>query len=167
MRYRTLVTESWLHRLTGVCVRRNEEKVDKNDAWLCISQRFLFLRKFLCVTRTMTLAPHQCLERHGRYSGASEVDECRIRQKAPSEAWPLAHRMIFEQVRNICRPNLQDYNACAIRDFKGPWKRHNVNKAVNLSKKASFLSERSANESAWRHVIERLIVKRLSDELAW
>ena len=110
MRYRTLVTESWLHRLTGVCVRRNEGKVDKNDAWLCISQRFLFLCKILCVTRTKALAPHKRFERQRLMVNSEELrngaNEYRIRQKAPSEEWPLAHQMTFEHVRNICRTNL-------------------------------------------------------------
>ena len=152
-------------------MRRNERKVEKNDAWLCISQRFMFLCKILCVMRTKALAPHKSLECHGLMVNSEELrkwaNEYRIRQKAPSEEWPLAHQMTFEHVRIICRTNLQDYNACAIRDSKELRNRHNVNKAVYLSKKASSSSERSANESAWRHGTERLIVKRLSHEIAW
>jgi hypothetical protein len=93
--------------------------------------------------------------------------EYRIRQKAPSDEWPLEHQMTLEHIRQICRTNLHDYNASSLKDSKEPWKRHNVSKAAYLSKKASFLSERSANESAWRHGIEGVIVKRLSDEVAW
>lgn len=95
------------------------------------------------------------------------ANEYRIRQKAPSDEWPSAHQTTFEQTRHLCRTNVQDYNACFVNDSKEPWKRHNVNKAIYLSKKASFLSERSANESAWCHGIEGVIVKRLSDEVAW
>lgn len=82
------------------------------------------------------------------------ANEYRIRQKAPSDGWASARQTTFEHIIHLCRTNVQDYNACSVRDSKEPWNQHNVNKAMYLSKKASFLNERSANESAWRHGIE-------------
>lgn len=93
--------------------------------------------------------------------------EYRIRQKTPSDEWPLAHQMTFQHITHLCRINLQDYSACASKDSDESWKQYNVNKAAHLSKKSSSLSERSANESAWRHGIEGVIVRTLSEEVAW
>jgi hypothetical protein len=93
--------------------------------------------------------------------------EYRIRQRGDGDAWPSAHQATFRHIKHLCQTDLEDYRASALGDPSAPWKRHNVNKAAHLSKIASSLSNRSANESAWRHGIEGIIVKRLSDEVTW
>jgi hypothetical protein len=90
-----------------------------------------------------------------------------IRQRGDSDVCPSAHQATFQHIKLLCQTNLEDYRASAFGDSSVPWKRHNVNKAAHLSKVAASLSNRSANESAWRHGIEGIIVKRLSDEVKW
>jgi hypothetical protein len=93
--------------------------------------------------------------------------EYRIRQRGDGDTCPAAHQATFRHIKHLCQTNLEDYCASALGDSSAPWRRHNVNKATRLSKIASSLSNRSANESAWRHGIEGIIVKRLSDEVTW
>lgn len=93
--------------------------------------------------------------------------EYRIHQKGESDECHPAHQTTFRDIKHLCQINFHHYNAGASKDSNAPWKRHNVNKAAHLSRKALSLSNRSANESAWRHGIEGVIVQRLADEVAW
>lgn len=94
------------------------------------------------------------------------VAEYRICEKSSSDKWPAAHQITFEHVESLAKTDLDAYGVGVSSESREPWKRHNINKAAYLAGKSAHLTGSSANESAWRHGIEGVIVKRLSDEVA-